>query len=569
MKKKLSLLLVLCMLFSLLSACGGSTTTETSSASSEASEATETVESAEEAASQDEAAEEAVAENAAEEPAEEETVAVEITLPITEEPTNYTMWTTLHPAYMNYVTDLADLTVWTEIAERTNIYFEFTAVSGITAEDSFNLMMAGGDYCDIITEMDLFSDGIESAIDQEILQDLSGLIADYCPTYWDMVCSDASAYLTLVTDNGSVGTIAILRGETVSTDLNTPLVRNDWLSEFGLDAPETLDDLYEYMVMAKSTYDATSEFSSDGLDSKFLTTYNLSGDYVVEDGVVKSVYTLDRFRTYLETTAQWYAEGLIDPDFYTINDNTENATKVANGQYALATNSAQGLARVLQYVTDPDSTIDLLPIAFVTDGEEIHVGQEAALIDDQDAWAITTACDNIEPLLTLVEYMFSEEGQLLFNYGIEGETYTLDADGTPQWTEFMTDDPDYAFDVQEYLYANATIPSVRDYSREMYDYSENELRAVEVTSNPGDCAYNYPDYAVMTSDESSSYSALESDLTTYTESAILSFITGQTELNDSTWEEFQNTVASMGIDEMVSYKQAAYDRAMEKLSVLG
>lgn len=575
MKKKfLAMLLALVMVLSLLSACGQGSASVTSEPVSE-SVAAESVVAENPVAEEPDVAVSAEEEPDAEEPASEEPVVevVErepVSLPIAAEETTYTMWTTLHPAYMNYVTDLAELTVWAEVAARTNIGFDFTAVSGITASDNFNLMIAGGDYCDVITEMDLFSEGVDAAIEQEIITDLNGKIQELAPSYWDIISADPQAYLTMVTDNGAIGTIAAVRGNTVSTDLNGLLVRGDWLKEFGMSDPGTLDELKAYLEKARDTYGAVIEFAADGIAGTLMPAFNLDGDFIVVDGQVESTYMSDAFRDYLETSVQWYNEGIIDPNFYTVEDTTENASKVANGQYSLANGSAQSFSRILQYVTDPDSTIELYPITYVpnTAGEEIHVGQTSPLIIDQDCWAIAASCDAVDPLLVLVEYMFSEEGQLLYNYGVEDDTFTYDAQGKPQWTEKMTADPERAFDIQEYLYATATIPSVRDYSREAFNFSESEQRAMDIFGDMTDGAYNYPSYAVLTTDESSAYTALESDLETYAETAILAFITGQTELTDESYDEFQNTLIDMGIEEMTEMKQAAYDRAMEKYSAI-
>lgn len=578
MKKRMHLLaltLLLAMLLSLLSGCGGTTETETTAdtgetttAVSEEAETQATETETAEAESETPAAESAEAEQPAEETAQETAEAATLTLPLVAEETTYTMWATLHPAYMNYVTDLAELTVWKEIAARTNIAFDFTAVSGIAASDMFGLMIAGGDYTDVICEMDLFAEGVEAAIDQEIIQDLSGLLEENCSTYWDLVKSDDSAYLTLVTDSGYVGTLATLRGETGSTDLNGPILRADWLAAFVMEDPTTIEELGAYLSAANEAYGAVSEFSADGLDSLLLSCFNLS-EFIVEDGTVVSMYGSPRFRNYLEQAAEWYAAGLIDQDFYSVQDMTENATKMANGQYALCSSAAQGFARILQYVTDPDSTIALHAINYVTTevSDAIHVGQENALITDDDTWAISTSCQDPAPLLQLVEYMCTEEGQLLFNYGVEGETFYFDEAGEPQWTEFMTSNAEYAFDIQEYLYATATLPGIRDFKREMYAYSDEELRTAELFSTM-DCSYNYPSYAVMTGSESEAYSAIESDLSTYAESTVLEFITGQTALTDETWETFQTTLETMGLSDMVAIKQEAYDRAQEKLASL-
>ena len=578
-KRTLALLLAAALCLGLLAGCGNAAASSAESAAAESiSEVTEEeAPAAEEAPAEESPVAEEEASAAEEAPAaEEETVAEEeapvehepVTLPITEEETTYTMWATLHPAYMNYVTDLADTTIWKELAERTNISFEFTAVSGITASDSFGLMIAGGDYTDVICEMDLFSEGVEAAIEQDIILDIREGVEEYAPTYWDYICSDDAAYLTLVTDSGAMGLLATIRGETGSTDLNGPMVRLDWLEEFGMEDPTTIEDLYAYLTQANETYGAVTEFSADGADSLLMSIYNLS-EYIVEDGEVYSAYTSDRFYNYLETASQWYQEGIIDPNFYTINDTTENASKCANGQYSLFSSSAQGFTRILQHVVDADSSIVLHPIAYVTTevSPEICVGQDNALITDDDTWAISTACDDPEPLLTLVEYMCSEEGQLLYNYGLEDVNYTLNADGEPEWTEYMTANEEYAFDILEYLEATASLPGIRDFKREMWGYSEQELLAVELYGSMN-TSFNYPSYAVMTSDESTEYSAIEADLSTYAESEILAFITGQKEFNDAAWDEFQDTLDSMGIADMIALKQAAYDRAQEKLAAL-
>lgn len=566
--KLLAMLLTISILATMLSACSSGTSSVASSASSEtvqetASAAPEVSEPEESQPAEASTPEEVGSET--EEPADP----VLVELPIVEEPVTYTMWTTLHPAYMMYVTNLADLLVWSTISQRTGIQFEFIAVSGITASDSFNLMMAGADYTDIITEMDLFSDGIDAAIEQDILMDISGEIEEYAPTYWNMVKEDPTTYLTLVTDSGAVGTIAALRSDTISTDMNGIMIRGDWLEEFGMEEPDTIDALEAYLTKARESYGAVSEFSASGLDATLMTAFNLDGNssYIVKDGTVSSIYQEETFYDYLQLARDWYEKGLIDPDFYSIEDITQNASKVANGQYAMCSNSAQGISRITQFVTDPNSTIELYPIPYLSaTGEEVHVGQTSPLIVDQDCWAITTVCSDVVPLIQLVEYMYSDEGYLLYNYGVEGETYILTEDGTPEWTEMMTNNEEYAFDIMEYLYATATIPGARDYSRETFNFSETELRCMDVYGTMTDGAYNYPTYAAMTGEESTAYSALSSDLETFAESEVLALITGKSELTESSYGAFISSLDSMGLGDMVAIKQDAYDRAQEKYS---
>ena len=47
------------------------------------------------------------------------------------------------------------------------------------------------------------------------------------------------------------------------------------------------------------------------------------------------------------------------------------------------------------------------------------------------AFAISSTCENPELALQWVDYFYSEEGSVFFSFGVEGVTYTLDADGVP------------------------------------------------------------------------------------------------------------------------------------------
>ncbi len=59
----------------------------------------------------------------------------------------------------------------------------------------------------------------------------------------------------------------------------------------------------------------------------------------------------------------------------------------------------------------------------------------------------------------------------------------------------------------------------------------------------------------------------ESDLSTYTDSRVLEFITGSADI-DAEFDGFVDTLYDMGLQDMIDLKQAAYDRATERVSGL-
>jgi len=50
-------------------------------------------------------------------------------------------------------------------------------------------------------------------------------------------------------------------------------------------------------------------------------------------------------------------------------------------------------------------------------------------------WAISTQCERLDDVLTYIDWLYSEEGIHVINYGEEGLTYTLDAEGNVVWNE--------------------------------------------------------------------------------------------------------------------------------------
>ena len=82
--------------------------------------------------------------------------------------------------------------------------------------------------------------------------------------------------------------------------------------------------------------------------------------------------------------------------------------------------------------------------------------------------AISAQTKSPELCVKWMDYQFGEEASLVANYGTrEGESYTIEADGTYKWGTLITDNPDGLTQNQartKYTTLNATY---EDYSRVM------------------------------------------------------------------------------------------------------
>ena len=212
MKKKQFLAMLLALALCLgLAGCGGGA----ASSAAPADSSTKTEESAKAPEQPSEApsaaAEASAPEESAAEPAEPEGLQV-VELPIETDAVHYSCWMPVAP----YVSTMMNLEDFSEqvamvkmINEMTNVYIDFNAVAGgFVEQESFNLMIAGGDYTDIIGVMNYYgsssgaaagSAGHEKAIEDGIIIDLYDDLKEYAPNYWTLLTSDDNAYMTMRT----------------------------------------------------------------------------------------------------------------------------------------------------------------------------------------------------------------------------------------------------------------------------------------------------------------------------------------------------------------------------------
>ena len=147
-----------------------------------------------------------------------------------------------------------------------------------------------------------------------------------------------------------------------------------------------------------------------------------------KDGNYISIYEHPNYEACIETLARWYQNGLLDPEYLTRNQNDVHALFnsgiagcgfIFSTRYSTYTNSIREV--------DPDGYVDyMLPIKGI-DGEQRVIGRQEL----GDRACITIAAkDKAVECIKFLDWFYSEEGDILLNYGIEGLTYEM-VDGKP------------------------------------------------------------------------------------------------------------------------------------------
>lgn len=582
--KLLALLLVMSMLFGVLVGCGdngaaASTPAAEASASESAAapEAPEVPETPDAASAEEPASAE---EEAAAEPGE--VVLETVELPIMDEAVHYSCWMPVAP----YVGEFMNLEEFSEkvslvklINEATNVYIDFQAVSGgFGEEEKFNLMIASGDYTDIIGVMNYYSAtknsaGHEKAIEDGVIIDLYDDLKEYAPNYWSRLTANDNAYMTMRTPSGMMGCVGQMLKK-AGTENQGMIVRKDWLEASGVESLDTLAQFEEYLTYCKDTYGAYSYLMYSGMDTDFGAAFNITpGGFNVVDGEVIHSYTTQAFKDYLTTMNDWYQKGLFNDDFYNDLDVTTVRTDMANDLCSFVDGGTEGMANIFDM--NPANTamsLKAIPYPKAEGVDEVHVGFESRLLKNSDTWAVSTACDDHIPLMKLINWLYSEEADLMYNWGEEGVSYELDAEGNPQWTDLVVNNPDgLNFMFSSYLYASGIgsvyFPGVYDMEKGFYAYNDDILNAVDTLANLTDGANSLPMYVALSPDEQTEYTGYATDLETYAEGMVLKFILGDEPM--SNYDAFLDTCMDMGLQEMTDLYQTAYDRAQEALADLG
>ena len=161
-----------------------------------------------------------------------------------------------------------------------------------------------------------------------------------------------------------------------------------------------------------------------------------------------------------------------------------------------------------------------------------------------------------------LDYQYTDDGMALINYGIEGESYTIDEDGNYHLTDAILNNPNHVPSQAQYLYCNYA------FGRYNWDRQREANSSYEVTKAAqknwivADHSKVYPQYTSMTAEEGVEYSSKYTAVSTLVQEKTVKYIMG-TESMD-TYDQFLEELKTSGVEDCIRIKQDAYDRYMSR-----
>ena len=570
MKKRtiLALLLALAMLATLFTGCGSKE--EAAAPESEAPVAEESA-PAEEAVPEVEGAQYSVAPNFP------ENKLGTVALPLTEEPVTVEMWIGINPNVLAIIEDPAtDCAIWAELAERTGVTVDFTTCNPDFESEQFNLICVSGDLPDILSNATtLYSGGGDAAIEDEILIDhLPYLTEELTPQLCALIATRENVIENTLTESGYLAGMPQISIQTeASTGGFGPMIRKDWLDELGLEIPETYDEMHDVLVAFRDELGAeapmTLNYAATGLNNGFVQGYGIYGlvaeaamsePFYQENDVIEYGPAQPEFKDYLKMVSEWYEEGLIWQDFMSYTDFQNPPTDIILSDdcgffYAEVT----FMASLAKSAEDPDFELVAIPDLVLEKGGSIPFDVD----EDQEytagtPWSITTDCECPELLMQWCNYFYTDDGSLLCNYGIEGESFVINENGDPVLTDMVLNNPEMTSTVALFMYCMDRGPFYRDENRELSGYTQNQKDAADIwesniTTGKGVGAYQ------LTAEESTECNLIYSDIKTHVSESVLKFVTGTMDI-DAEFDAYVDTIWALGLEEVLEFHQFAYDR---------
>lgn len=466
--------------------------------------------------------------------------------------------------------DITETPFWKELQERTGVKLEAITVEN---NNAMSLLLAGGDLPDIVWWRPAnYNGGAPQMIADKVLDPLTQEELDkWAPDLAKVFASDDEARKNLTTDNGEIIGFPMVYGDDYLRCGAGLICRADWLKELNMEVPKTPDQFLDMLRAFKNEMGAETPLI--GYPGDFKTVFGDNGwvtsafglpttKLYQEDGVVKYGYAAPEYKEVLKFVKTMYDEGLIAKDFMTTDGSIIKANMYDGISGCTWAAAGSGIGTYLKENAEINPTFDVAPIAplVAKEGDRAMYGSQGQKTATFTAF-VTPQCKNKELAMKVLNYGYSEEGDMLFNFGIEGESYNM-VDGYPTYTQeihYNSDGLTMQQAMAQYMRSWGTGPYVvRKEYLEQYYALPRQKEALNTWLESDTYEYMLPLYS-LTTEETASISTITSDLTTYTNEMFNKFVTGEVSL-DAFETEYLPKLEEIGVDKYIAVVQGAVDR---------
>lgn len=456
-----------------------------------------------------------------------------------------------------------------------NVEVEFIHPPVGQETEQYNLMLTGDELPDIITHgwgmPSNFPGGADVAIEDEYFLDMKELIAEYAPNYQAILDTNDVVRKAVTTDSGYVWSMCMV-DLTAQPQWDGPTIRVDIWEKYDLAVPVTIEDWYNGLKTIKEGESATNPdfiaplwvVSLTNTFNEFLGSFNADNTFQLNaDGEVVFGPITDNYKAYLTEMHKWYEEDLIQEDFAA--SGWSGAEPFQSGKTAAMTscgfwNFDSWTANAQQ--TNPDFEMSSVPYPQWVEGELPKIGYTATQARGYDT-VVTCDCETPERAVAYLDWFYSEDAFMQANWGVEGEDYIVQEDGTYKYTDLIVNNPEgVSMAIMNFKRLFSHGAFLRDWERENGSYGEASNACHPTWGNSATDEWMMPTTLTMTADEGSAFNVIMNDINTYVAENTTAFVTGERSLDE--WDAYVQQIMDMNLEEALEIEAAAYTRWTER-----
>lgn len=258
-----------------------------------------------------------------------------------------------------------------KLLEKFNIDIQYDWIS----DDYYTklaMSITSGDIPDVfLVDLDHYS-LYKELVDNDMLEDMSAVYEEYASDYVRALYEtyDNKPLDALKDENGAM--YGLPQGIYFYNDVHYLWLRQDWLNELGLEVPKTMEELEKVLIEFRDKKGSKGLLLSQNVTGAYGSLSSLAAAYGVypgawiENEAGEVMYgSLDtRMKDLLSILQRWYSEGLINPEFMTTDDDTNNALFAAGESGSLIGSAwaSSGIAPIMNNIPEAEVLVTGCPV---------------------------------------------------------------------------------------------------------------------------------------------------------------------------------------------------------------
>ncbi len=444
--------------------------------------------------------------------------------------------------------------IFKEAEKLTNVFARVTvSKSNTDFNQAFNLMLASNEIPDIVETYDPvgFSKyGMEGAF-----VPLNEYFDEYAPNIKKMLEENPEIRKRITAADGNIYYVPHIPGGHASTGW---FMRTDWLNKLGLETPDSTEELYEVFKAFKEQ-DPNGNGKADevpffgaNLDELF-PLWNAYPSWYVKDGKIKYGPYQKEYKEAVKNIIKWYNEGLIDREILTRAQDPR--TKMLTDNIGGSTNNWFGsTAAFNDTLADTIPGFEFKPIA-PPNGIELR----SRPISSGYGWGVSASSEYIEVAVRYLDFWYSEVGNNLMNFGVEGVHWDM-VDGKPQFKPELLKQEDFRTQIVQFG-VQMDIAFKQDFDYEKQWLNDIAVEGQEMYENSDWIVEQVPPIEMMISEEDAQDNAdISTQVDTFAAEKLQKWVLGAEKFDDKAWDDYIAQLEKFGIKKLTTLRQGAYEK---------